>query len=536
MTLSRTLLLVCFLWSATQASNDCSASCGCEPVNVANCCPLTNSCGNVYGQTIYVGRSQHNNFARRVIGMYDKTHLFCADRLYGAATLTIEYQNNFKSNDLATWFSSNGNSSMTYGLDYETDQPGNGTFDVNAINFGVTASGTISFCPTKSDAIADIFLYMGFDEFIPGLWVSLDLPITHSNWNLNLKDCLTGFNDSAYYPTDSVGEGDITVVFNSTTPMKDALQGKTGFGDAPKLKYGKICGQQSETTLANARFDFGYDVCRTEKRLLTASIDFVFPVGTKPSAEYVFDAVVGNYYRWECGLCLMGWQEIWQSCDACKTTNIGLLVNINHVFGRRNERLLGLTISNEQQNTWSQYLLLKKFNSANQATGLERAANILAGDVKVKANVEANILANIEATIHGVILGLGWEFWTRSKEELLCRFFGIPDNTYAIKGSTEWNGDATDTANNYVAPSTTISTDGTVELINANAYISNDNFAYAPALHPSVYSNKVFAYVGKTWQECTWLPFVLVGSEVEIGQKNRTFSTWSIFAKGGIGF
>ena len=174
-----------------------------------------------------------------------------------------------------------------------------------------------------------------------------------------------------------------------------------------------------------------------------------------------------------------------------------------------------------------------------QATGLERAANILAGDIKVKANIEANILASLEYYTSCWMSGIGWEFWARSKEELSCRQFGIPNNLYAVMGSTEWDGMTTSSPadNNLVAPNSTISKNGTAQAISEDLFLSNDDFLYTPALHPSAYSNKIFAYIGLNRQPCeSWNYFGLVGSEVEFGQANRTFSIWAVFAKLGIGF
>lgn len=529
------ILLIPFLYNIT--SQSCDTSCGCEEVNP--CCVLQdNECG-VFGKSVYVGRSQGNNLARKEFAIAEYTHLWDVCKFYGVAQVTFEYQQTFNNNKLANWFSPNGSSVMTYGLDYETNEVGSGFFNINALNFGVTSSGTISFSPKKTDFITDIYLYVGFDAFIPLFWMSIDAPIVHTTWDLHLKDCLTTMSTSSIYPANSVGAGDIDVVFNSQTPMLDAFKGKVGFGDAPQLEFGRICGERSDTTVANLRFDIGYDFIRCPHYYFAASVDFSTAISTQPDATYLFDAMVGNYARWQAGVFAIFAYNFWQNCDQDKQATFVLAANVDHVYGKTQQRLLGLNIPGvtEQEKNWSYYLLLKKFNSSNQAIGLERAANILAGNVKVKANAEVNLLAEFEFKLCSYLMGFGYEFWCRTQEQITCRYFTILDHTYAIKGSTQWNGLPTDTANNLVSPTTTISKNGPVQEVTvAGSYLNGDSFWYCPAIHPSAYSNKIFGYAGKEWQNCDWMPFLIMAAEVEFGQSNRTWSQWGVMAKAGIAF
>lgn len=533
------IIKICFLSLAIflNTSGACDTG-GCDCNAEITCCPQQNSCNDVFGKSYYTGRSQADNLARRLISTTDKEHVFGKDKFYGLASIAFEYGQTFKSQNLGTWFSTNETNQMTYGLDYETDEIGSGYFDINAINFGVTSSGSITFCPSKLDFIADIFFYIGFDEFVKGAWFSIDIPITRTEWSLGLIDCINTTPTTSVYPENSVGEGNIAVplALRTDTPMKAAFASNEGFGDVPALEYGKICGKQKNTQAAAVRLDLGYDLIRCPRYFWTISLDAVVPTGTAPNAEWLFNAVAGNSDRWECGVFTQAQVMCWQGCN--KNVTLYGAGTFNHIFGHKNQRILGLSIpeSTDAEKNWSQYLILKKFNQAEQAIGLERAINISTGDISVDAAISADILLAAELNCANWTYGIGWEFWARSQEKLECIKFSIPDNVYAIKGSTIWNGDSSDTDNNLVAPTTTISKNGEPVEISDTNFITTASFDPCPALHPSAYSNKVFFYINRNWQLCDCTPFMAAAGEVEFGQSNRAFTQWWVMLKLGIGF
>ncbi len=523
------------------------SDCGCTAVCI-DCCPMLQNKDNVYGKTYFAGRGQHWNEARKMMGVEDKIHLFGKEGFYGVASIAVEYQQIFNNRtdnnapkDIGRWFSMNGGAEMTYGNDFVAlNQEGNGNFDINALNFGVTSSGSIFFCPKKSDIIVDLDLFLGLDECFCGFWTRFYLPIVNTRWDLNIQDNKTG-DGSQTYPLDYVGREDAgeatslcDVVFDN---MKTAFKGEKGFCDAPKLKKGKICGRRTDTAVAALRVDLGYDFFRRERWHFAASFDFTAPLGTRPCAEFLFDAVVGESRRWEVGGSLNAAYRLWDNCDATQNLTLYFDSTINTLLARRQERLVGLFIDGEAS-PWSQYLLLKKFNGSGTAVGLERAANILAGDLQISAPVVGDLALMLQWTCNCFFAGLGYEFWGRSEERIKGRCFGIADKTYGIKGSTEWTGN--DGESNFTASKTTISTDAAVDLDATDnpttVFLSNDDLDLCVALHPGTYSNKVFGYLGYNWTDCDWQPYVLLGAEVEFGRQNRAFSQWGVIGKGGIAF
>jgi len=365
------------------------------------------------------------------------------------------------------------------------------------------------------------------------------LPIVHTRWQLNVLDRNNVAGDTVY-PTDLFGEtsdgGDVPVVFND---LKAALLGGA-FGDVPALKYGKIGGRRELTGVADFRFDIGYDWIRREKWHFATSFDFIAPVGTCPSAEFVFSPVIGEYKRWQLGGTVNAAYNAWNNCDMTSNLSLYLDATINTALASRQQRLLGLLIDGVSS-PWSQYLVVKRFNAAGDAVALDRAANILAGPVLVAAPVIGDVGFMAQYTRNCFFGGLGYEFWGRAEEKLTGRCFDITPNTYGLQGQTTWTGteDAANDCQNATASGTTIFQAAAADVVAGtttltSVFISNDDIDYCPALHPGCFSNKVFGFVGVNWTDCDWQPYVLIGGEVEFG--SRAFNQWGIIGKGGLSF
>lgn len=557
------ILIIFTLSTSYQLFSDSCTSCNdCnECVNLCdvNCCNdlLTRESGpgytcNVYGKTTYVPRPQGDNLARRMIGVQDKIHKFGADKFYGVFSVATEYQRLFKNKSgVGQWFSTNGLNSMSYGAVQSTAQ--NNQFDINSLNFGVTGSGIINFCPRKDDIIVDFSLYLGIDEILCGAWIRLDVPFAHTRWDLQIQEVLFA-TGSSLLPEDLYDQTSVSAPFVSKDkPMTKAFQGEaqSEFGQVSSLNYGKICGRRIDSNVSGVRIDLGYDWVRKEHCHFATAIDFVAPVGTTPSAEYLFQPMVGDYKRSQVGLFTNYGKTFWENCDAKKTLSCYFDFLATALIGRKMERLLGLKIpeSSTAQEVWSQYLTLKKFTKAGDtftyANEIERAANITAGCIKLgtSAIVDLAILLQYDRTC--LSAGLGYEFWYRSTEKIKQRCFGIKSETYGIQGvqGVVDSPESIDTQAriNYVSGNDSEEGTGGVQDINStdptgSGLLSNDDLDYCRALAPSMYSNKIFGFVSYNWKENEWQPYILVGGEVEFAQGNRSFDQWGIIAKGGIAF
>jgi len=523
------------MYISATASDSCSLADNCTPAGTdicISCCPLSQQKGYIYNKTQFVTRSQQFNIPRYLM-MPDTA--FCPLGCISITThFAFEYQQIFNTQNCEndgcqfSWFSPNANSVITYGLDNGT--PGVGEFDINGLNFGLTSSGNFNFFPKKSDVIMDVIFVANLSTIIKGLWGRVDLPITHTRWDLLIDEVSTGESDPSY-PVDSVGTGTIATVFNT---MKEALGSVSGFGDAPALTKGKICGRRAQTGLADMRIDIGCTWYNTNRCCLGTTFDVIAPVGSKPCADFLFNAVLGAS-QWQFGGDVYGERLLWKSCDETNYVTLSFDATLNGMLNSKQNRLLQLFIDGKES-PWSQYLLLKKFNAAGQAIGLERAANILGqGSINVGSTFMTDVAVFVEYTRKCFFVGIGYDFWYRGAEGITARYFDIPADTYAVKGGTQWNGDITDPHNNETASTSTIGHNGPVDP-DGPVFISNEDINYCPALHPSALTNGLFGFLGYQWRNCCTQPYLLLGGQAEFGHCGRAFNQWGVLAKGGFSF
>lgn len=489
-------------------------NCACTKVCDVSCCNLIKN-DNIYGKTYFTGRSQGHNLARRMAGMEDKMHLYGNECYYAIPNISIEYQHNFDSDKLGKWFST-GNSDITYGYTGDTFDnlfPAKNTVAINTFGFAYTGSGTVSFCPTKSDLVLDLDLYVALDPLLCGTWIRIDVPIVKTSFDIGLNVKETGSPSSVLSGLYNTTNRNINIPAVYKT-FREALLGDKKVGDLPTLKYGKICGKRSDTSIANIRLDIGYDWFRRPHWHFASAFDFILPFGTKPNAEFLFEPIVGNQGRFEFGGAYDFRYDLWYNCDNSKNLQFYINGYFNTVLPGKNKRLLGVTLPSEKTATFGNmyYALLKLDNNLN-IVGLERAANLLAGTIKIDASFEGAVAFMLQYNCNCLMYALGGEIWGRTNEKIVSRCFDIPENTYTDNVNYGQEGEPT-----------------------THPFVSNENINYCPALHPDTYSCKLFGFVGYNWNNCSWKPFALLEGEVEFGHQNRAYSQWGIIGKAGVSF
>lgn len=520
--------------AAVPCASDCKIDLDCNNSNV--CCDQH----TYYGRSHYSARSQGANGARLLMGSADKTHLFGREESYGVASVALEYTQSFNSDELAKFFSPNCNNSITFGPNDLT--PGTGGkaeagVDVRNLDFGLddTFKGTVCFKPKIKNFIVDLDFWFGLDEFLCGLWGRVNVPLTWTKWEVCLDERVASAGDNTYPAADGAvnsGTNSNAVVYKK---IKDAWCGDKPFGDAPALRAGKLCcTKDDDFNVAGIRFDLGYDLWRRECGYLGLATTVVAGIGTHPTAEKLFQPVVGAQHAWQFGGNVSGAYRIWSRDENTSLTGY-MDATLTHIFREKQKRLFGL----KDNGAWSQYLLLKKFKADGTYDSLERAANILCHDVKVKANLQADVNALLAYRSCSFGAGLGFGIWYRSAEKVddLCGAY-IDENTYGVKGieaagDSSFNPTATIKSADRVINGVSQVKDATVAVDRASL-LNNDNVDVCTGLHPEALSGKLFGYVDYGWEDCEWQPYVLVGGEVEFGRGNTALDQWGIILKAGV--
>lgn len=531
-------------------SNCATSCCSNRPTSGEKCSDLTNSNCLVYGKTFYSARPQDSNSARKLVGSESKIHLCCPDKLNGIADITLSYQQSFNPSDLATWFSFNGSTSMTYG------NLGDGTFDINALNFGVTASGTISFNPKIQNFLANIDLFFGLDEYFCGLWTRVQVPIVYTRWDMRVCDKVMGIG-TTLYDDNTVNTFPDVVTFKclkSAWASEKSVGNTTstvacGFGGIPSLTSGKLNGRLTDTTVAGIHFDVGRDI-KCKKGHLGGFFHLVIPVGTTPSSYYLFSAVAGANKSWQVGFGLDAAYELWS--DNCeRNLSFYLDATISHLFDSQQKRILGLkNKTTGKTNPGSAWLVLKKYSgirTLDHLTPMVRAESILNCDVKIGASIMSDVTMMLQFDSCNWSLGAGWNFWLRTREKMKERCCTIPNSKYGISnlahGETTFASQGTFATASLSTISETLGIESTTAPSNdgegTNDYpifLRDSDVDICTALHPKAFSNKVFGFVGYTWNDRDWKPFLSVYGGAEKGNKNKAVDMWEVGVKGGIQF
>jgi hypothetical protein len=554
------LLSCCVLLAAGLLKADCNSStgtsCGDTPLPITlsdlDCTPQTFGDSNMaYGQTFFSIRPQYSNVARDQMGTSNRIHKFAVQEFNGDVSLALDYAQSTKDLDLGTWFFFNGSNTMSYGPNWT---PANyGAVDVNSLNFAVTASGTITASPRIQNFVADFQLYLGWDEFVQGLWTRLYVPVNWVRTDMRLIDTLTSSNSSTYLQGDVDNEpnGTTTVVYND---LQQGWVGDRPVGDFAGRAFGNINGRDSITRVAGLVFEFGYDFLRRERGHCGVSLRIVAPTGNEPNANVLFEPVSGANGCWEVGMSFTGAYQLYTTSTDSQF-NFYVDGNITHLGSRAQKRLMGLknirsgsTNGSENPSPGASWLLLEGFDSSDTYNGsLISAADALALVVKVGNAVMADIAASFEFRKNNYGVRVGYNFWDRSKEKASARQASIfADANYAIKaapttsGSSILNFGVSNTCATK-ANSNISSAGATVTAVGGAQYLTEDDIAVCPALHPQARSNKVFGCVDYTWNDNEWTPYLLLGGSYEIGAsaneiKNSALTQWSVLAKGGIAF
>jgi hypothetical protein len=504
-----------------------------------------------YGQTFFSLRPQNSNAAREQMGTAGRVHQFAKQEFHGDISLALEWQQSTNAEELGSWFFFNGTNSMNYGPN-RIEGSNSPAVDVNSLNFGTTASGTITAKPRVQNLVADLQLYLGWDEFISGLWTKVGIPINYVRTDMRLEDTVSTAA-SASLP----GEFDVTGSLASVySDLATAWVGGKAVGLLPVLTNGKIDGRRSETRVAGVSAELGYDFLRREHGHLGLALRAVAPTGNEPNTEYLFDAVSGANNCWEIGGSLNGAYELWSDSDN-SSLDFYVNANVTHLGRRAQRRLLGLknirsgsTNTSPSASPGASWLTVKKTSAAGVFADLDRAANLLALTVKIGNSVMADAAASLKYSYDNYGVAVGYNFFARSKEEASARESSTFDtNTYVLKDAVAGGSNTSLSTSNSLAANkaeTNIVQAGTnVDLSVSGALAANKindaDVDVSPALHPSVRSHKVFGSLEYNWSDNEWEPYLLLGGSYEVGCKasdikNSAVNQWGVMAKGGIAF
>jgi len=409
----------------------------------------------------YTIRSQGANAARRIVNSTQHIKLYGEENWYGTFSLTPEYSRSFDGKEIAKCLFGSDclkiQGSRVSGRDENA-------FLADYFYLPTDFSSVVSLQPRIQNFLVDMYLFVGLDEFVEGLYFWLQAPVTWTKWDLDFdeKVAAAGVNAHAegyftpneltrtellsdftsFMQGNSPGAGASAIVQTINAGQENEFKIATKFDG---LDCAKVCRSKAKTQISEVRAALGYNFLLEEDYHLGLELQVVAPTGNDPRADFLFAPQNGNDNHWELGGALSTHYTFWRSDDEESSWGFYLDVNLTHMFNNHQTRCFDLC-----GKPLSRYMLAEKLtdNVQNnlQGDGVDAdyqfageyapVANITKTDVDVRVSIQADLVAMFNYTCGGWSWDLGYNFWARSCEKirLNCDCSAFPENTWALKG------------------------------------------------------------------------------------------------------
>lgn len=422
-------------------------------------------CNPIQSVSYYPIRSQSVNAAREYVGWQQYIFIPDEDRFYGSANLTFEYSRSFRAEQIARNLFQNSiagcNDCGSIIRVSGSTVANRGSRDWLADYFGLPTDfqSTLQFNPVIDNYIVDLNFFLGFDEFVPGLFFRFHIPIVHTRWDLKFQEkVINSGSNSGVYPPGYFTPSEVTL--NNMLPSVTAyMQGKqptltnnVKYDPLVASRFSTDCSGLKQTGVAEIQAILGYSFTNSDEYHVGLGLRVAAPTGTRPNAAYLFQPIVGNGKHWELGGNLTAAYTFWHSMDAHSHASIQTVANITHMFDAHQSRSFDLC---GEPN--SRYMLAERMSipviydlAGQPSTGypieatyqfqneFAPLANITQSDVAVSIGVQADILVAFTCIFNNYSLDIGYDFWAVTGEKIRLREGCAPDNlngrSWALKG------------------------------------------------------------------------------------------------------
>lgn len=522
---------------------------------LAESCPVQNNCTGISScdtkccdgpKTYFRIRSQGANTFRELVGWQDliylpQNRLFqSCDRIEGAYATTFEYQRSFRPKNIARYLF--GSNCLSFKGSAVSGRDNNK--DILADYFGLSRdfNGKLFIDPVIDNFILDNQLYIGLDNWSPGLFFKLNAPIVHTRWDLGLKDCSenvnnppTGF-DPGYMGVNDYNEKDNALAEKvpALKSLREGLSGQT-FGEmSTPWNFGKFPFCRKELTrIADIDLMLGFNFINNDCLRFGAYAITVVPTGNVPDPRQIFSPVVGNGRHWELGVGITGAISLGSFC--CNNIAIYYEGNLTHLFS--SDQVRSFDFNNGQL---SRYMLLKQIGRLvllNNNTGnlviepklpaieaeqflysgnLINAINFATRNTEVKIGLKGDFSIKLALSDGPYTFDLGYNIYGHTREELCIKCQPpccVDERKYSFKGTTGTEFFANQDGNTFGSTNTNIVTlnasqsnstifNGTVNpanvdkgqklLVENNAQIPNAGFEFLFPTPPDTNSYGVY--------------------------------------------
>lgn len=447
--------------------------CSTATIALADCCDNDDNGNHVV--PFIQWRSQGRNMARKLEGTTSfAVYQGDMDNNYGTFNMTVEYDQSFRGKNIAECLF--GNSLVTApaaptnnSCNNDCDNSCNSTLIISGKNTATRAAtdwlaenfllprdfkSAISFSPKVQSVIVDFNLFVGLDRWVNGLYFRLYGPVVWNKSSLRANETIINQGTVAG-GSYSQGYFDADAPVASTSLFQSALNFFGGC-QLPKytdqnvvvqpLNFAKFsdcnfnannnnnscdndCNGTShhKTGFAELRGEFGWNYIQEKYRLML-NIQAAAPTGTRPNAEFLLPAYVGNGKHWELGGGFGGSWKMWGSEDGEKSFNFIVEADITHLFKAKQKMTFDLKGKPNSRYMLAEQLVTPAADDQlvpNTPTfdvngkGLYMpVANFSTRDVKVGFGVQGDVVAMFNYTHRNFSWDIGYNFWGMSCSEV----------------------------------------------------------------------------------------------------------------------
>lgn len=430
----------------------------------------------------------------------------CPTKSYIYSSMTIYQQSRKNSKFASSFLLGDGNNTLS------VQQAAPGYPVVNSLELGLANqapaapfASTLSINPTRKQFTYLGNMYFNFENWWCGLWADVTFGVTNAHHKL---DCCEVGNTSS--------------MCSGITNIASAL------GDKSALNYSKFyCGNCSDgkrrTGFEDIMVRFGYNYLWCNDNHLGVYLVGTVPAGRSPTAEYIFEPLVGSKHG-SIGVGFLGDYQI--DCLGCDDTSFTLMTDFYYrfVFKHRECRTFDLI----PNGAFSRYQLIVDSNALGSPFP---AANVTTSSVNVnpRSTIQWWVALNYEYCNWDFEVGYNL-FW-RQKEKLKQNCIQLPNTI----GVYNLNGCG---ISQVAASDATMFDPGTADI--AFVPLTPSNINVPSGLAERLLTNKVYGAV--SWDGCIcdcfeW--FAGFGGAYEFvsnHDKCAAPANWAVFAKWAVGF
>lgn len=445
--------------------------------------------------TVIEHRSQSSNNARKVAGEFGYVHLRDQDSWYARSASTFEYQRSFRSNRLArALFGCYVNDCGEIKIQgSQVEDRSEDALLADYFYLPTDYDSTVTIKPVISDLIFDYDFYIGFNcACLQDCYLRVYAPLVRSKWSMNFKECVNDkgkANHPAGYFTPCEmdrslllqnfceyieGKHPENICVSVMNPGRNETPNPLDLGDELAstvfngLNYyrSSCCDSLVATTIADLRTELGWNFINKPHGHWGLNLQAAFPTGTRPSAQYMFNPVVGNGKHWEFGGGTTAHVIFWECGELEKSLSLNLDANFTYMFPNREQRTYDL-----QAKELSRFMLAAR-EGANVAVvgalagSLDNGttfstpcgqfkyeytpvANLTTFDIRVRNSIQLDMALWFNYTNNNLSVDLGYNLWFRACDRIdmvedckQCPNLCSPENqdVWVLKGDAQVYG------------------------------------------------------------------------------------------------